>query len=431
MKNKVILIPLLLFFLCIQSMANSLDYYFTRINGENGLSQCNVKSIIQDSWGFMWFGTRNKLNRYDGISMKIFDVKDPILKKTNNNIGVLFEDVNKHLWVGTDKGIFIFDPVTEKFCFFELKTNKGIQINDWVADIRSDLDNNIWIIIPNQGLFLYHIADKKLECFNLGSNLLPNQGNPQCMCIEQNGTVWIGTNGGGVYHYNKSRKTFTQYLGNANGRSLKDQNIYTICDYGEELAIGILEGKLLKLDKRKNTLTNIDAQEVNNKIIGNVSYINEKLWVGTRLGLFVVDEKHKKVTLIHESIANPHSLADNIIEKIYVDKEGGIWIGGYFGGISYLPNRGINFEKYMPTLESGTINSKRISALKEDETGNIWVGTEDGGLNILNPLTKTFIYHPTIKADQIYNTKILSMSSLRLYPFFKKLKHAYISDIYK
>lgn len=409
MKIKFILFPLLLFFLHFQSTSNSLDYYFTRINGENGLSQNNVKSILQDSYGFMWFGTRNKLNRYDGISIKVFDVNDTVQKKSNNNIDALFEDSNKQLWVGTDKGIFIFDPITEKFNFFNLKTQNGIQINDWVSEIRSDLDNNIWIVIPNQGLFLYHFEEKSLDHFKLGSMLVPDQGNPECMCIEQNGSVWIGTNGGGVYQYNKSSNNFTQYLGDENGNSLKDQNIYTMCDYGEELVIGIHEGKLLKLHKRKNTLTDVNAPEVNYKIIRNVQYINEKLWVGTQFGLFVINEKQNTVSHILEDITNPHSLGDNVVEKIYKDREGGIWVSGYFGGVSYLPNQGMNFERYTPTLEAGTISSKRISALKESENGNIWVGTEDGGLNILNPITKMFIQHGKNPDNPSYNMKILSI----------------------
>ena len=318
--------------------------------------------------------------------------------------------------------MFLFDPMTEKFSFFDLKTKNGVQINDWVSDIRSDLDNNIWIVIPNQGLFLYHFVEKKLEQFNLGSNSIPDQGNPECMCIEQNGAVWIGTNGGGVYHYNKSARTFSQYLGNANGSTLKGKNIYTMCDYGEELVIGIHEEKLLKLHKRKNTLTDVNAPQINYRIIRNVQFINEKLWVGTQFGLFVVDEKHGIVSHLREEITNPHSLGDNFVEKIYRDKEGGIWVSSYFGGVSYLPNQGMSFERYTPTLETGTISSKRISVLKEDDKGNVWVGTEDGGLNILNPSSKTFIPNSKKLSNSTYNMKILSillLSDKALIGYFK------------
>lgn len=91
------------------------NYYFTIIGKNKGLSQTDVKAIIQDSNGFMWFGTRNKLNRYDGKSFKIFNCYDQVAQKQNNNISSLFEDKNKQLWVGTDKGIFILNPQNNVF----------------------------------------------------------------------------------------------------------------------------------------------------------------------------------------------------------------------------------------------------------------------------------------------------------------------------
>ncbi len=377
-------------FLCLAETNENNNYYFSKINGESGLSQNNVKSIIQDSYGFMWFGTRNRLNRYDGTSMKIFDCYDHVLKKGNNNIAILFEDKNKNLWIGTDKGIFIFDPVYEKFSFFNDSTSSKIKITDWVADIRSDSEDNIWIIIPNQGLFRYHTSSRKLMFYSIGNTKLPDQGNPQCICIEQNGMVWVGTNGGGVYLYNKSSDSFTQYLGDNNGSTLKDENIYTMCDSGEELVIGIHEGKLRKLNKRKNTLSDVDAPEVHFKIIRHVVKINDELWVGTQGGLFVINELRKTVKHIHEDPMDPHSLSDNVIEQIYKDKENGVWLGTRFGGVNYLPNRGTKFERFVPLSTNNSISGKRIRELKEDSKGNIWIATDDAGLNIYNPQTGFF-----------------------------------------
>ena len=112
------------------------NYYFDIIGRDKGLSQSNVKAIIQDSNGFMWFGTRNKLNRYDGISFKIFDCYDHVAQKQNNNISSLFEDGEKHLWVGTDKGVFILDLQTEVFTYMNTRTAEGITMNDWISAIR-------------------------------------------------------------------------------------------------------------------------------------------------------------------------------------------------------------------------------------------------------------------------------------------------------
>ena len=409
-KSNLLLILIFSIFYNPTLQASTSNYYFSKINSESGLSQNYVKTIFQDSWGFMWFGSQNKLNRYDGKSIKVFDCNDPVAKRSNNNISSLFEDSDKRLWVGTDKGIFLFNPFTETFSFFALKTSKGIQINDWVSDIKSDPDNNIWIVIPNQGLFELRASDKKLYHFSIGNNQIPNQGNPECMCIARNGKLWVGTNGAGVYLYDKSTNSFTQYLGNANGNTLNNKNIYTMCDYGDELVIGIHEGKLMKLDKRKNSLTDVNAPEVHYKIIRDVVCLNDKqLWVGTQSGLFIIDELKHSVIRVHEDLTNPHSLSDNVVLKVFQDKEGGIWIGTYFGGVNYLPNQGMSFDKYIPGLEKGNISSKRVSELKEDASGNIWIGTEDGGLNILNPNTKNIIQIGKDIGKPVFNKKILSI----------------------
>lgn len=375
--------------------SNSSKYYFSKIGIDEGLSHSNVKSICQDSMGFMWFGTRNKLNRYDGVSMKVFDVVDEQQSMTNNNIGALLEDSERKLWVGTDKGIFIFDPLFERFRFFDLKTKEGVQITNWVADIKMDAHGNIWIVIPGQGLFLYTKTERSLKYFAIGSYQEPNQGNPQCMYIGANGSVWIGTNGGGVYLYNSDNQVFNNYMGDADVRNtLRGQNIYTISEFGDELVIGIHEGKLLKLHKRKNILTEFISEEVNYKIIRCIVTIGDQIWIGTQYGLFIVDEKNNSTAHITESLVNPYSISNNVIEKIYQDKEGGIWIGTNSGGLSYLPNQGLFFEKYIPTLEKGSLSCKQVSLLAEDSSKKIWVGTDDGGVNIFDPETGKFTLLP-------------------------------------
>lgn len=102
---------LLFLSICIFAQEYS-DFYFTRVNGENGLSESNVKAILQDSYGFMWFGTKNGLNRYDGTSILQFDCDDLEEGTGNHNIGALFEDKERNLWVGTDRGVYILNSAT-------------------------------------------------------------------------------------------------------------------------------------------------------------------------------------------------------------------------------------------------------------------------------------------------------------------------------
>lgn len=357
-----------------------------------GLSQNNVKSICQDSYGFMWFGTRNRLNRYDGVSFKVYNCYDHITGKGNNNISALFENSDKNLWLGTDKGVFTFDPVTERFSSFDVKTVHGDSITGWVADIQQDQNNNIWIVVPNQGVFKYDLIGRKLYLYTVVEELNPSISNPQCIAIEKNGRVWIGSNGSGVFRYNESNDTFTQFLGNKGGNtSLAGKNIYTICHYNDDIIIGIHEEKLLKLDKRRNILRDMSLPDANYKIIRHVTVINDdQIWVGTQAGLYIINEKRQTVDHVKEDPLNSHSLSDNIVEKIYKDREGGVWIGTNFGGVNYLPTENNKFEKYFPTSESGSLHSKRIREIKEDKNGTIWVGTEDSGISTFDPKTQKF-----------------------------------------
>lgn len=129
-------IGLLLPLLCLAALTGAPELYFYNVTGVNTISQSNVKAICEDSYGFMWFGTKNGLNRYDGYRFREFDVQDTDKHCGNNNVSVLFEDSDKKLWVGTDKGVYRFDPVKEKFVFIDLLAQDSVYMNDWYRLLR-------------------------------------------------------------------------------------------------------------------------------------------------------------------------------------------------------------------------------------------------------------------------------------------------------
>lgn len=406
MKSTLILFCCFLVFSLLQG-ANFSDCYFTVIDSDFGLSQNNVNTIIQDSRGFMWFGTKNRLNRYDGTAVKVFDCYDSRLDFRNNNISALHEDEEQNLWVGTDKGVFIYNPIADSFTYFNDSTSTGVCIIDWIADIQSDNNGNIWIVVPKQGLFRYNFLCKELYHYALGGAEYPDKENPQSICVEAEGRVWVGTNGAGVFLYDKNKDTFTSYLGDKNGSSLKGENIYTLCDYGDELLIGIHEGKLRKLNKRKNTLTDIAVPEVHYRINRFVTVINDRIWAGTQAGIFIIDETKQTVEHIHENRHSSHALSDNMILRIYRDREGGIWVATGFGGVNYLPDRGLPFELYTPSEAPESISGKRIRTIKEDKNGTVWVATEEAGLNLFNPQTKKFRQFRKETTPALFDNRIL------------------------
>lgn len=379
-----ILNELLFFSFCISAQERS-DFYFTHVTGENGLSESNVKTILQDSYGFMWFGTKNGLNRYDGTSILQLNCDDLKAGIGNHNISALYEDKERNLWVGTDRGVYIYNPAIDVFTYFDKSSSEGITLDNWVAEILSDSLGNIWILIPNQGVFRY--KNEKVSHYSFsGKDNLSNK-NPECLCINEKGEAWVGTSGAGLFKYNPQEDKFEQYLVDRTGRSLIDKAIISICFQGENIIMAIHEGELLKYNTTTNELSDISFWGKDKTFLRDVMCFGDEIWVGSLHGLFIVNEKKNSVTHLKEDLMRSFSLSDNSIYCIYKDHEGGIWIGTMFGGVNYLPNRKLTFDKYVPGSDTHSLNTKRIRGLAEDNSGRIWIGTEDNGVNVLDPRT--------------------------------------------
>ena len=376
---------LLLLSICVVRAQERSDFYFTHVNGENGLSASNVKAILQDSYGFMWFGTKNGLNRYDGTSILQFDCDDLEEGTGNHNIGALFEDKERNLWVGTDRGVYIYNPAVDVFKRFKIASSEGITLDNWVAEILSDSLDNIWVLIPDQGLFRY--KDGKVHHYSLLDKDNLKNNNPECICINEQGEVWIGTSGVSLFKYNYRDDKFEQYLADRMGRSLIGKTIISICFQKENAILGIHEGDLLKYNTRTDELSEVSFLGEKKTFLRDVMCFGDEIWVGSLHGIFIINEKENNVIHLKEDLMRSFSLSDNSIYSIYKDHEGGIWIGTMFGGVNYLPNRILTFDKYVPGSDSHSLNTKRIRGLAEDNNGCIWIGTEDNGVNVLDPRT--------------------------------------------
>ena len=166
----------LFLFLCIMASLpsyaqNNIHYYFRTLDIRNGLSQNTVYQILQDKNGFMWVGTKDGLNRYDGLSFRVYKKENSTLGK--NFITALYEDHKGNIWVGTDGGVYIYNPKLDSFSAFNQVSNSGTCIKDFVTMIGGDEHNNIWISVENQGLFSYRDVGKELTNY-LGNSGLAN-----------------------------------------------------------------------------------------------------------------------------------------------------------------------------------------------------------------------------------------------------------------
>ena len=225
--RKVILYYFLGFTLIIAQNSN---LKFTHITTDNGLSQSNVKTIIQDNLGFMWFGTFDGLNKYDGYSFTIYksNQNDSTSIKTNS-ILTIFEDSENLLWIGTDQGICIYDRNKDKFTSFTTpKYPVGI-ISGEVGAFAEDKNKNIWIA-TSKGLVLYSRKDKTFtEYLSTKSGISDNYA--KFVYKDSRGNIWIGTSSGGLNQLNSDKKTFSQYaLQLSSGEIKKNYEIRAITE---------------------------------------------------------------------------------------------------------------------------------------------------------------------------------------------------------
>lgn len=390
-KHKTIIIFLLFLSVGVFAQERS-NFYFTHINGENGLSASNVKVILQDSYGFMWFGTKNGLNRYDGTSILQLNCDDLKAGTGNHNIGALCEDKQRNLWVGTDRGIYLYNPKKDIFTRLRPVSPEGISPDNWVAEILSDSSENMWVLIPDQGIFRF--KDGKMSHYSLTEKNRKTKS-PECICTNAKGEIWVGTSGIGLFKYNPQKDKFEQYLTDRNGRSLTDKTIMSICFQDESVILAIHEGELLKYNTRTHELSDIAFPGARKTFLRDVMCIGGELWLGSHHGLFIINEKKNSVNHLKEDMMRSFSLSDNLIYSIYQDLEGGVWLGTMFGGVNYLPNHKLSFDKYVPGSDGYSLNTKRIRGMAEDANGRIWIGTEDNGVNVLDPQTG--------KVHQIYD----------------------------
>lgn len=327
----------------------------------------------------MWFGTRNGLNRFDGYKFRTFRNNLSDLSSIgSNSILSLFEDANEKLWIGTYKGISIYDPVTEKFSSFNFLSQNEIRA------IKADGHGNIWIV-ANSALYKYNTSRKTLTHFQFVN------AQTSALSISNGGTVWIATSTGVIKRYNDSQNSFTDFDISSSFKNPINaiQDIYPVSD--TSLLIGTMYNALL-LNTNQKKLTNLLKECSVTKDIQIHKIIQQstgEYWLGTETGLYIIDVVAKKAILIQKERDNPYSLTDNVIYTLYKDKESSIWLGTFFGGINYYSVEYNQFQRYFPHKGMNNLSGNLVHEICSDKNGNIWVGTEDAGLNKLDPRTGT------------------------------------------
>ena len=310
--------------------------HFTRLNNEDGLSHSEVKAILQDSYGYMWISTRNKLNRYDGCEFKVLDCYDSIANKRNNNTAALCEDMNRLLWVGTDEGVFIYDPVVETFTYLErwLNLQDAGFLYNWVSNIVADKEGNMWIVLPSCGILKVNVQTKAYKLYSNFGHTVFEKGGPLSLTVDGQGAVWVGCIDQGICRYDKTKDDFVQVLEETG--VFRGKGVYAMLSCKESLFVALHEGRLLRYNKETGTLALHDFPEVDNVMIRCLMMPkDEELWVGTNNGVYIYNLLTENCTVFRNDSFDSHSLSCNTVTDMYIDKEKGIWVGTLYGGLNY------------------------------------------------------------------------------------------------
>tara|TARA_R110002012_G_scaffold322079_1_gene554698 strand:+ start:12094 stop:16167 length:4074 start_codon:yes stop_codon:yes gene_type:complete len=398
----------LILILCIfrPGLAQDKRYYFRNYDINSGLSHNSVFSIFQDRQGFMWFGTKYGLNRFDGQRWKIYnsDSKgNPEDKLGSDYVHVIHEDKDGIFWLGTDEGIYLFDKSLDKFTAFPYKTADGKFPLNIISSLTEDKAGNIWIAGNNQGLFKFDFQKKELKLIShdpTKKGSIPS-GNVSAVKVDDQNVVWIGLLSQGVGRYIEDSDTFSMYM-DEEGKLSQDQ-VLGLQNWGDFMLIGTKNSGVKKLEKSSGKVTDLLTEDAK----GNPIYVRDmfqfsqnELGIGTESGLFIYDFVTNTFQNLQENSDDPYSLANNAIYSLWKDNEGGIWVGSYFGGVDFLPNQSVKFEKYYPITNANTISGMRVREMVGNGDGRIWIGTEDAGLNLFDPQTGKFEQLPTGDSDR-------------------------------
>lgn len=389
--NRRLIFFLIHFFLYFLVQSNNSNYYFKQISVEQGLSQSTVNCLHIDDKGIMWIGTNSGLNIYTNHAIKFF-MHDPdnMSSLPGNTIRFIVEDANKTVWINTNNGLVRYDNLTKSFssivglsgiiiesCLIlpegmlfsaegalyfyrydtEEVTKRDLVIRSgvpfWFDEMHLVSPDQALMVCKNEGLFLYEISTEKLTRHPVQMNNIIKS------CVDKSGNYTIASYKEGVRGFNAEHKPVFHL-----------------------------------------TTNNSDLPS---SIILDMIYLNKHVWIGTDGGgIFIIDpEQPHLATSLQNKIGASITLPNNSIKVLYSDNNENMWFGTVRDGVFGL--REVPIQTYQSVSWGGNngISNKIVNAVFEDNQGLVWIGTDGGGINMFNPATDLFYHFEQTKEEKI------------------------------
>ncbi|SEC66729.1 Two component regulator propeller [Maribacter dokdonensis] len=366
------------------------NFYFDHIGTDDGLSQSDVNCIYQDSYGFMWFGTHDGLNRYDGYSFSVFK---PDQKSTNINSNLIYAmtgDDNGNLYIGsTGDGLFYYDKKKETFRQFKYNKEDDHSISsNYITRLYIDSKNRLWIATKedvNMVDLSVSVDSVKFEKFKFViKDTDERQDGSVINSIYENsdGEILLGGHLG-IYQLklDAGGKSYFKLISDEIGFGTESVGVIAQDRYNKYI-VGTGQGLFVQNNDKDQKFIKIREGNFTSLAFDDMNHI----WAGTDNGLLYFDNSSslKQPQLIKTFSYKPedkNSISKNIITSLFIDRTGILWVGTNGGGVNkFDPNRK-KFKHVKRNLKENSLSYDKIRSIFEDSNGTFWVGTEGGGLN--------------------------------------------------
>jgi PAS domain S-box-containing protein len=366
---------------------------FVDVSVAQGLSQSTVQAIVQDHIGFLWFGTDEGLNRYDGYGFVVFK-HDPQNPRSilDSVVSALFEDSRHRLWVGTEHGLCSFDRRTETFTAVNA-------IRDRVSEIIETKDGTVWVAAVSGGLFLLRPGAEAFVSYQPDPQNPDSLGSFQVGSLlqDRHGQLWIGTRTAGLERMEQSGAfaRFIHYRHRADdAASLSHDEVWGLAeDKLGQLWVATYGGGVNVLDPQTGAFRHYrhradDPASLPTDLVTAVFADRDgQMWIGTDgAGLLRYDPATDRFVALAA-----HAGGHAVVRAVYQDFQGKLWIGTYLGGVSQLKPAHPEFAYFLhDDADPNSLSDGSVASFAEDRDGQIWVGTEGGWLNRFDRKTQSF-----------------------------------------
>lgn len=356
-------------------------YVFRHYTVDDGLPYNGVRTICQDRYGFMWFGLDNGLCRYDGVQMKSYRYN----KSSADQYVPALLACDTCLWIGTSHGLTSMSFKSERFTPLTLRTPSGTAITSTVLNLTADRRGRLWVSTQGQGVFCYNAARRQLRQFPLKTA----NGDIAQVVADRDGNVWAVPNSGQtvLYKLDKTGLSFKPFSPACPYSLNYEVSTMTVDSQGRKW-LGTRDHGIISIAANGETRSYLSAgADAVNKVHSILEVRPGLFLVGSDDGLTLLDAATGCSERYTVQNGQADALSDKFVYPLALDREGGIWVGTFYGGVNYIsPNSG-RFQNFSHSNNPNTIGGNIVNRFAEDKNGRVWIASDDGGLNRLEPST--------------------------------------------